>query len=150
MLRDRAQHPLPLKSGQPASTGKGPNRGLNGLFRMFSCALKDLSYRLAIIGSAIFCHASFFSPLALQIEPSSADGGGCHVGHESLRAFSDYRKAGLEWVNSIRWRGMKLRSLSEASILVRRGKISPLELTRDSLQQIAQLNPTLNAFVTVL
>jgi aspartyl-tRNA(Asn)/glutamyl-tRNA(Gln) amidotransferase subunit A len=56
----------------------------------------------------------------------------------------------MEWVNPIRWRGMQLRSLSEASRLVRGRQISPVELTRDSLKQIAQLNPTLNAFILVL
>jgi len=56
----------------------------------------------------------------------------------------------MEWVNPIRLRGMKLRSLSEASRLVKHRQISPVELTRDSLERIAQLNPTLNAFIMVL
>ena len=35
-------------------------------------------------------------------------------------------------------------------MLVRRREISPVELTRDSLEQIAQRNPILNAFIVVL
>ncbi|HVS74847.1 MAG TPA: amidase [Candidatus Acidoferrales bacterium] len=40
-------------------------------------------------------------------------------------------------------------SLSEASELVRSKKISPLELTQACLNRIEQLNPKLNAFITV-
>jgi len=40
-------------------------------------------------------------------------------------------------------------SISEAAALVRKKKVSPVELTRASLAQIEQLNPSLNAFVTV-
>jgi aspartyl-tRNA(Asn)/glutamyl-tRNA(Gln) amidotransferase subunit A len=41
-------------------------------------------------------------------------------------------------------------SLWEASELVRRKKISPRELTTACLSQIERLNPTLNAFITVM
>jgi aspartyl-tRNA(Asn)/glutamyl-tRNA(Gln) amidotransferase subunit A len=40
-------------------------------------------------------------------------------------------------------------SLNEASRLVREKKISPVELTRGSLERIERLNPKLNAFITV-
>ena len=40
-------------------------------------------------------------------------------------------------------------SIREASELVRRRKVSPLELTNASLAQIDRLNPVLNAFITV-
>jgi aspartyl-tRNA(Asn)/glutamyl-tRNA(Gln) amidotransferase subunit A len=40
-------------------------------------------------------------------------------------------------------------SIGEASDLVRRKAISPVELTRACLQRIERLNPTLNAFITV-
>jgi hypothetical protein len=40
-------------------------------------------------------------------------------------------------------------SLGEAGDLVRRKVVSPVELTRACLQRIEQLNPALNAFVTV-
>jgi aspartyl-tRNA(Asn)/glutamyl-tRNA(Gln) amidotransferase subunit A len=40
-------------------------------------------------------------------------------------------------------------SLSETSQLVRSKKVSPLELTQACLRRIEQLNPTLNAFITV-
>ena len=40
-------------------------------------------------------------------------------------------------------------SIREAGELVRRKAISPVELTRASLQRIERLNPTLNAFITV-
>ena len=40
-------------------------------------------------------------------------------------------------------------SISEAAALVRKKKVSPVELTRACLAQIEQLNPSLNAFVTV-
>jgi aspartyl-tRNA(Asn)/glutamyl-tRNA(Gln) amidotransferase subunit A len=40
-------------------------------------------------------------------------------------------------------------SIREAGDLVRRKRISPVELTRASLERIEQLNPTLNAFITV-
>ena len=39
--------------------------------------------------------------------------------------------------------------LSEASQLVRRKKVSPVELTRECLSRIERLNPKLNAFITV-
>lgn len=45
---------------------------------------------------------------------------------------------------------MKLRSLAEASTLLKRREASPVELTGDSLETIQRLNPTLNAFITVL
>lgn len=41
-------------------------------------------------------------------------------------------------------------SISEASELLRRKKISPVELTTACLARIEQLNPTLNAFITVM
>ncbi len=41
------------------------------------------------------------------------------------------------------------RSLAEASQLVRSKKISPVELTQACLSRIEQLNPKLNAFITV-
>jgi len=40
-------------------------------------------------------------------------------------------------------------SISEAAELVRKKKVSPVELTRACLAQIEQLNPALNAFITV-
>ena len=40
-------------------------------------------------------------------------------------------------------------SLREAGELVRRRKASPVELTRACLARIEQLNPTLNAFITI-
>jgi aspartyl-tRNA(Asn)/glutamyl-tRNA(Gln) amidotransferase subunit A len=44
---------------------------------------------------------------------------------------------------------MTLRTISEVSELVRGGKISPVELTRECLEKIDTLNPELNAFITV-
>src|SRR6266542_312957 len=44
---------------------------------------------------------------------------------------------------------MSLRTLAEASELVRRRAISPVELVRECLEVIARLNPSLNAFITV-
>lgn len=40
-------------------------------------------------------------------------------------------------------------SISEASDLVRRKKVSPVELASACLQEIERLNPTINAFITV-
>jgi aspartyl-tRNA(Asn)/glutamyl-tRNA(Gln) amidotransferase subunit A len=42
-----------------------------------------------------------------------------------------------------------LISLLEAAELLRQGKVSPVELTRDCLARIEKLNPALNAFVAV-
>lgn len=44
---------------------------------------------------------------------------------------------------------MTLRTIAEASELVKARQISPLELARESLDEIARLNPSLNAFITV-
>ena len=44
---------------------------------------------------------------------------------------------------------MNLRTIAAASQLVRRREISPVELTRECLETIERLNPTLNAFVTI-
>jgi aspartyl-tRNA(Asn)/glutamyl-tRNA(Gln) amidotransferase subunit A len=44
---------------------------------------------------------------------------------------------------------MPLRSIAVASELIRSRKISPVELTRECLETIARLNPSLNAFITV-
>src|SRR6266581_5003909 len=44
---------------------------------------------------------------------------------------------------------MKLRTIAEASRLVQQCEISPVELTRECLERIEQLNPSLNAFITV-
>lgn len=41
-------------------------------------------------------------------------------------------------------------SIEQAADLLRRKKISPVELTRSALAQIEKLNPELNAFITVL
>jgi aspartyl-tRNA(Asn)/glutamyl-tRNA(Gln) amidotransferase subunit A len=46
-------------------------------------------------------------------------------------------------------RKMTLRTIAAASELVRRREISPVELTRECLETIEQLNPSLNAFITV-
>ena len=43
-----------------------------------------------------------------------------------------------------------LLSLEDASGLLRRKEISPVELTRSCLRRIEELNPTINAFITVL
>ena len=45
--------------------------------------------------------------------------------------------------------GLTKLSLGEAAELVRRKKVSPVELTQACLARIAKLNPTLNAFITV-
>jgi aspartyl-tRNA(Asn)/glutamyl-tRNA(Gln) amidotransferase subunit A len=42
-----------------------------------------------------------------------------------------------------------LTSIVETGELLRKGKLSPVELTKNCLVQIEKLNPTLNAFVTV-
>src|SRR5579872_6779506 len=44
---------------------------------------------------------------------------------------------------------MTLRSIADAAEQVRQQKISPVELARECLDRIEQLNPTLNAFITV-
>jgi len=41
-------------------------------------------------------------------------------------------------------------SIAEASDLLRRRKISPVEITRSCLNRIEELNPTINAFITVM
>jgi aspartyl-tRNA(Asn)/glutamyl-tRNA(Gln) amidotransferase subunit A len=41
-------------------------------------------------------------------------------------------------------------SISELGPRLRRGEISPVEITRDSLARIEKLNPSLNAFITVM
>lgn len=42
------------------------------------------------------------------------------------------------------------RSIQETGELIRRGELSPVELTRGCLEEITRLNPRLNAFITVL
>jgi aspartyl-tRNA(Asn)/glutamyl-tRNA(Gln) amidotransferase subunit A len=42
-----------------------------------------------------------------------------------------------------------LETITGIAPRLRRGEISPVELTRDCLERIAKLNPTLNAFITV-
>ena len=44
---------------------------------------------------------------------------------------------------------MSSRSIAETSELIRVGRVSPVELTRECLEAIERLNPTLNAFITV-
>jgi aspartyl-tRNA(Asn)/glutamyl-tRNA(Gln) amidotransferase subunit A len=44
---------------------------------------------------------------------------------------------------------MTLRTIREASELVRTGEVSPVELVRECLEKIDELNPRLNAFITV-
>lgn len=44
---------------------------------------------------------------------------------------------------------MNLRSIAEISELIRRRDVSPVELARECLDRIEDLNPTLNAFITV-
>jgi aspartyl-tRNA(Asn)/glutamyl-tRNA(Gln) amidotransferase subunit A len=44
---------------------------------------------------------------------------------------------------------MSLRSIAEMSELIRRVEVSPVEITRECLETIERLNPTLNAFITV-
>src|ERR1700722_2688080 len=44
---------------------------------------------------------------------------------------------------------MTLRSIAETAERIRRKEISPVELVRECLEKIDQLNPTLNAFITV-
>lgn len=43
-----------------------------------------------------------------------------------------------------------LPKISELAASLRRRKISPVDITRDCLNSIAQLNPSLNAFITVM
>ena len=44
---------------------------------------------------------------------------------------------------------MSLRSIAEMSELIQKGRVSPVEVTRECLETIERLNPTLNAFITV-
>src|ERR1700692_4962903 len=44
---------------------------------------------------------------------------------------------------------MSLRTIAEASELLRRREISPLDLTTECSETMARLNPTLNAFITI-
>jgi Asp-tRNA(Asn)/Glu-tRNA(Gln) amidotransferase A subunit family amidase len=46
-------------------------------------------------------------------------------------------------------RKMPLRTIAAASELIRRREIAPVELTRECLETIEHLNPSLNAFITV-
>jgi len=43
-----------------------------------------------------------------------------------------------------------MRTIAEASELVRHRKVSPVELVRECLEVISRLNPSLNAFITVM
>src|SRR5436190_3981550 len=45
---------------------------------------------------------------------------------------------------------MSLRSIAEVSALIRRREVSPVELVEECLACIERLNPTLNAFITVM
>jgi Asp-tRNA(Asn)/Glu-tRNA(Gln) amidotransferase A subunit family amidase len=45
---------------------------------------------------------------------------------------------------------MNTRTIAEASEMIRHRKISPVELVRECLHAIDQLNPSLNAFITVM
>jgi aspartyl-tRNA(Asn)/glutamyl-tRNA(Gln) amidotransferase subunit A len=45
---------------------------------------------------------------------------------------------------------MKLRTISEACELIRRHNLSPVELVRECLDRIEHVNPSLNAFITVM
>jgi aspartyl-tRNA(Asn)/glutamyl-tRNA(Gln) amidotransferase subunit A len=49
----------------------------------------------------------------------------------------------------IQEQGNMFTSIVETSELLRKGKVSPVELTKSCLAQIEKLNPTLNAFITV-
>ena len=42
-----------------------------------------------------------------------------------------------------------MQSIAETSELLRKRKLSPVELTKQCLARIEKLNPTLNAFITV-
>ena len=41
-------------------------------------------------------------------------------------------------------------TISELAVRLRRREVSPVEITRDCLERIEQLNPALNAFITVM
>src|SRR3954468_403400 len=45
---------------------------------------------------------------------------------------------------------MSLRSIAELSALIRRRDVSPVEVVQECLACIERLNPTLNAFITVM
>ena len=45
---------------------------------------------------------------------------------------------------------MSLRSIAEVSALIRRREVSPVELVQECLACVERLNPTLNAFITVM
>ena len=62
------------------------------------------------------------------------------------RASRDCTNGGVLSRVQLYWRRMDIRETSQQ---LRRGKISPVELTRECLRRIEQLNPTLNAFITV-
>jgi aspartyl-tRNA(Asn)/glutamyl-tRNA(Gln) amidotransferase subunit A len=47
-------------------------------------------------------------------------------------------------------RPLHARSLAEASALIRRREVSPVEVTSDVLERIAAVEPKLNAFITVM
>src|SRR5258708_4996047 len=43
-----------------------------------------------------------------------------------------------------------LRTITEASELIRSGEFSPVDLVRECLESIERLNPALNGFITVM
>jgi aspartyl-tRNA(Asn)/glutamyl-tRNA(Gln) amidotransferase subunit A len=46
--------------------------------------------------------------------------------------------------------GQRFASITEVSELIRQKNVSPVELVRDALKSIEELNPKLDAFITVL
>lgn len=52
----------------------------------------------------------------------------------------------VEWLRLM----AELPNIAELAALLRRKEISPVDVTRDCLNAIAQLNPSLNAFITVM
>ena len=148
---------MPGAAGCPKRLHRRRNRCLGVL----APALEYPAHDGAVVRRSHLDDLAFFDPLALDQESVGGNIREGHLCHETIMdlhpggaAIFDYRltSALLARTSAIKFRPMPdsqtetIVGLAEA-LSVR--KISPVELTRACLKKIEDLNPVLNAFITV-
>ena len=176
---DLAQNALALERGKSAGGAESFNGRGDGSLGVLFTALHDASDQAVVVGSSNLDEIAILVPTAIHKKAVRRNRRDRHLGHDFFEAPIDptFGIIGL-WMQRL-LQGMRKHlvrqrtqqqpgktvhlyngsltmgiafclSIAELAPRLRRGEISPVEITRECLQRIEKLNPALNAFITVM
>lgn len=161
-FRDPAQDTLPFKRRQASRRAESFHGSRYGGFDVLPFSLEYAAHHAAIVWRADFDGIACLNPFPIEEKTLCSDGRRSHLCHgfvlhlpeeaKKIIGFSRNARVGSGdncFRNTCRSGMSELTSIVEASALLRKRKLSPVELTNNCLAQIEKLNPALNAFITV-